>query len=255
MSDGRRRKLLAQFSRGGGVYVPADQSGLLAVWDPSVRQGGQLLYDMFGGHNAQLGSAPGSDANDPAWQQSPPALVYASGDYSLLNSEPRSGVGEASYTVVFRLDVDAACFLFGSWYTVSNYPFWAYYNGSATPWLDWRSLIGGSTWTDRYDGGEGMTAIGTDAWHTMQWSHKDANNSTFCVFDGVLVETGDHLGTVGYDAGTRYVFGSHPKLLTNSLQGQQGPILLYGASKTVAELQAIHNDIAVKFPAYGLAQV
>jgi hypothetical protein len=240
-------------------WAPMDTTGLLSVWAPRSNILGQVLVDTFGGFNMQLGSNEFSpDANDPAWQESPPALVYGGNDYcqrAATKTNPRSAAGEVSYTVVFKLDTDQAGFIFGSWYSVSNYPFWAYYNGPITPWLDWRSLISDSSWTDRYDGGEGMTAIGTSAWHTIQWSHKDAINSTLCMFDGVLVETANHSGLVNYNAATRYTLGTHPKLYSNSIIGQIGPTLLYSSWKSEAELQAIHNNIANDFPSFGLSIV
>jgi hypothetical protein len=63
------------------------RNGLVALYDP-VRQyteqgSGQILFDYGTRHNdAQLGSTPGSDTNDPTWSAS--AITYGANDYSLL---------------------------------------------------------------------------------------------------------------------------------------------------------------------------
>jgi len=247
---------IPRFVQQGGVWVPADTAGLVAVYDPTEGQEGQVLEDTFGGNDGQLGSTPSPDTNDPSWQADPPALVYDGTDWVDCGGDSDGSfadlVNEVTLVAVVRRDTTSAFRAVFSKRTASTdtqYSLRRHSNG--TPQATF--VMDATPTTERNI--TGAVAITTTGYDTMIFSHKSGDQKLYHNAVSVGTPTTFAGALESNDAAKLYVGRLGTGFTGFEWVGHIGVCMLYGAWKSGAGVVAIHNDIANSFPGYGLSVV
>lgn len=234
----------------GGIWVE-DTDGLVEVWDMSD-QSGQVVTGIYGGNDGQLGSDPGADTNDPTWQADPPALDYIVDDYVDCGGAEDGSYCDLTdaYTIGIVLKWDIQANWDGVWSKglLSTATTQYVLRINTTKKYNWLWNDG----TDRTVTSNAAAPVGS--YHSVFVTFKSGEQIMY--IDGVAQtdQNNQAAPTVSRDT-AKFLIGRHyTAVAALYFDGEIGPTMMYGASKSAAEVKAIHNNIRETFSGYSLPE-
>ena len=247
----------------GGVWAPADQSGLIAALDPA-QSAGQVLSDIFGVCDMQLGSTSGSDTNDPTPGDPHNSFGYDGSDYCYDLDSNQAGhssnfTGAVTLFAVLKTPASppaSTCVLVARCDSASIPMYCLRVAWGTTPdriQLLWRGagVLQSIEKQEDLPAGTWLTVCGTAQWGGTNLQKLYRN----CVEKATAanVNAMQAVNTAWLSVGARAT--SLTPTWTEYEYGRHGPVLVYNAYKTVDQVKAIHNDIRLAYPDFGLPAV
>lgn len=241
------------FAMGAGVmrgpaaapaWVPADVTGLVAVWDPT-NGSGLVINDTFGGKTGTLGA--GSET--PTWVNDDPSLSFDGVDECVLAAGwmDLSTNDEITVAVVYMPTTDFGAVQMLLSQNTDNALGFDFEVGQRTDGK-WQFAIG-------QGGAQGYVIQGSvtqvkDAWGSMVVSHAAGVQSMLANGDTQTTDNNSQ-SSLNYTASTVCKLGRGQGNV-EKITGKVGVMLFYNVTKSLAEQKAIHDDIRAGFSGYSL---